>query len=507
MAIDRRTILAGRFQIEETVGVGGMGIVARARDLHNGRDIAIKILHKLNPSAHDQERFAREARVLSTLRHPGIVSYVAHGRTPEGQHFLAMEWLTGEDLQQRLRRQYLTVGESLALLRGIARALREVHDRGLIHRDLKPSNLFLRDCDIEKVTLIDFGIARQEIHFNDQPLTQTGLVVGTPEFMAPEQARGQQDIGPSADIFSLGCILFTCLVGAPPYAGECVAATLAKILFEESPSLKSLRPELPDSLATVISRMLAKASADRIANARVLSEVLDELGDIGEFGTPTGLVQVPRVSTTREELELVSVIVAAEWTANSVKFAVDPEAQKTWEARHRSLRSEFSIFNAHSERLADGSLVVTLRQASTTAATDQAAQAARCALLIQERWPQATIVITTGLGAANNHLPIGEAIDRATRFLRDCQPLGGEGGPWLDAVTSNLLGPAFKITPMRNGMQRLASEQVDADETRRLVGRPTSCVGREFELGQLEALLARCIEEPLPCALLITSVP
>lgn len=507
MAIDRRTILAGRFQIEETVGVGGMGIVARARDLHNGRDIAIKILHKLNPSAHDQERFAREARVLSTLRHPGIVSYVAHGRTPEGQHFLAMEWLTGEDLQQRLRRQYLTVGESLTLLRGIARALREVHDRGLIHRDLKPSNLFLRDRDIEKVTLIDFGIARQEIHFNDQPLTQTGLVVGTPEFMAPEQARGQQDIGPSADIFSLGCILFTCLVGVPPYAGECVAATLAKILFEESPSLQSVRPELPDSLATVISRMLAKAPADRIANARVLSEVLDELGDVGDFGTPTGLVQVPRASTTREELELVSVIVAAEWTANTMKFALDPEVEKTREARHRSLRSEFSIFNAHSERLADGSLVVTLRQASTTAATDQAVQAARCALLIQERWPKATIVITTGLGAANNHLPIGEAIDRATRFLRDCQPLGGEGGPWLDTVTSNLLGPSFKITPTRDGMQRLVSEQVDADETRRLVGRPTPCVGREFELGQLEALLARCIEEHLPSALLITSAP
>src|ERR1041384_8060922 len=113
MAIGRSTILPGRFQIEETVGSGGMGIVARARDLHNGRDVAIKILHKPNPSAHDQERFAREARALSTLRHPGIVSYVAHGRTPEGQHFLAMEWLTGEDLQQRLQRRDLTVRESL----------------------------------------------------------------------------------------------------------------------------------------------------------------------------------------------------------------------------------------------------------------------------------------------------------------------------------------------------------------------------------------------------------
>ncbi|HEX4418123.1 MAG TPA: protein kinase [Kofleriaceae bacterium] len=507
MAIDRLTVLAGRFQVAETVGIGGMGIVARARDLHDGRDIAIKILHQLNPSAHEQERFMREARVLATLRHPGIVSYVAHGRTPEGQHFLAMEWLTGEDLQQRLRRQQLTVSESLALLRGITRALREVHDRGLIHRDLKPSNLFLRDGDVEKVTLIDFGIARQAVHFNDQPLTQAGLVVGTPEFMAPEQARGQQDIGPSADIFSLGCILFTCLTGAPPFAGECIAATLAKILFEEPPTLKSVRPELPDSLATVVSRMLAKVPADRVANARVLSELLEELGEIGEFGTPAERGQVTSVPTTRAELELVSVIVAAEWGANTATIASDADAHETWEARHRSLRSEFSIFNARSEWLADGSLVVTLRQASTTAATDQAVQAARCALLIQEQWPKATIVITTGLGAANNHLPLGEAIDRATRLLRDGRSLGGDGGPWLDEVTSNLLGPSFKIAAMQNGMQRLIREQMDADETRRLVGRPTLCVGREFELGQLEALLARSIDEPVPCALMITAAP
>ncbi|HET7503790.1 MAG TPA: protein kinase [Kofleriaceae bacterium] len=508
MAIGRRTVLAGRFQIEETVGTGGMGLVARARDLHSGSFIAIKILHKHNPSTHDQERFAREARVLSTLRHPGIVSYVAHGQTPEGQRFLAMEWLTGEDLQQRLRRQHLTVGESLTLLRGIARALREVHDHDLIHRDLKPSNLFLRDGDLEKVTLIDFGIARQEIRFNDQPLTQTGLVVGTPEFMAPEQARGQHDIGPSADIFSLGCILFTCLVGTPPFASEYIAATLAKILFEDPPSLKSVRPELPDSLSTLLSRMLAKDPANRIANARELSEILDELGDVGEFGAPTGTVLAPRAAPLREELELVSVIVAAERSASAVELTPDPEEQSTREARYQSLRSELRMFDARSEQLADGSLVVALRQASATAATDQAVQAARCGLLIHERWPQATIAITTGLGAASNHLPIGEAIDRAARFLRDCQPLsGGEQGPWLDEVTSNLLGPSFKIMPMQNGMQRLIGEQVDADETRRLVGRPTPCVGREFELGQLEALFARCIEESSPSALLITSPP
>ncbi|HEY6178169.1 MAG TPA: protein kinase [Kofleriaceae bacterium] len=506
MAIGRGSILEGRFQIEEMIGAGGMGIVARARDLHSGRDIAVKILHNVNPSIHEQERFAREARVLSTLHHPGIVSYVARGQTPQGEHFLVMEWLTGEDLQQRLQRQHLTVSESLALVRGVARALHEVHDHGLIHRDLKPSNLFLRDRDVAKVTLIDFGIARQDIRLHDQPLTKTGQVVGTLEYMAPEQARGQQDLAPSADIFALGCILFTCLVGVPPFSSEYIAATLAKVLFEDPPDLKILRPDLPDSLTDLVARMLAKAPASRIANGKMLSEALSELGDVSDLGTPSGLVQVPRAPAIRDELGLVSVIVAAERSSNQA--TLDQAEQPTLAARHGSLHSEILMFGAHSELLVDGSLVAAMKQTSTSTATDQAVQAARCALFIHERWPLANIAVTTGLGATNNHLPIGEAIDRATRLLRDSQRLSpGAPGLWLDDVTSKLLGPSFTVTSVSTGMQQLVSEQVDTDETRRLVGRPTPCVGREFELCQLEALHATCVDEPSSCAVLITSPP
>ncbi len=375
------------------------------------------------------------------------------------------------------------------------------------HRDINPSNLFLRDRDLVKVTLIDFGVARQQLRFNEQPLTQAGLVIGTPEYMAPEQARGLQDISPSADIFSLGCILFECLVGAPPFSSEYVAATLAKILFEDPPSLKNLRPELPDILSTLLCRMLAKMPSDRLANARELLQALDEIGDVGKFGAPAGRSPVPRISAIREELSLVSVIVAAESPAGFQQDTLDPQEQKTWESRYQSLRSAVAMFGAQAEQLADGSLVVTLRHASATAATDQAVQAARCALLIHDRWPQAAIALTTGLGTVNSNVPIGDAIDRAARLLRECLTLGSEEGPWLDEVTGKLLGPSFAISRIRSGVQRLVSEQVDVDETRRLVGRPTPCVGRELELGQLEAFLSSCIEGPSSCAMLITSPP
>ncbi len=140
MEMDPGTVLAERFQIEEKIGAGGMGTVVRARDLHGGGHVAIKILHKSNPSAYEQERFAREAQMLAELNDPSIVAYVAHGQTPEGRRFLAMEWLNGEDLERRLRRERLTVSETVLLLRAVARALHKVHEQGLIHREPKPAD-------------------------------------------------------------------------------------------------------------------------------------------------------------------------------------------------------------------------------------------------------------------------------------------------------------------------------------------------------------------------------
>src|SRR5262245_12750307 len=151
-------VLGERFELEQRACAGGMGEVFRAKDRASGEAVAVKVL--LEKRAHDQARFAREAKVLAELSHPAIVRYVAHGVAPSGEPYLAMEWLDGEDLSKRLKRGRLTVDETVALGRRVAHALAAAHERSVVHRDLKPGNLFLSGRDLECVKVLDFGIAR-----------------------------------------------------------------------------------------------------------------------------------------------------------------------------------------------------------------------------------------------------------------------------------------------------------------------------------------------------------
>ena len=240
---------------------GGMGTVYRAHDRLGDRIVALKLLHvdSTQPEAAAQDRFLREAELLAELDHVGIVRYIAHGRAPDGQVYLVMEWLEGEDLRQRLQRGALSLADAVTLLSRTVDALNVAHRRGILHRDLKPSNLFLVDGEIEKVKILDFGIARRLR--TAQAMTQTGVLVGTPEYMAPEQARGQRELSPAVDIFALGCVLYECLAGQPPFAADHIAAVLVRILFEEPRAIETLRSDVPPDLAVLLHRMLAKPTA------------------------------------------------------------------------------------------------------------------------------------------------------------------------------------------------------------------------------------------------------
>lgn len=247
-------LLAGRFELDQPVGSGGMATVYRARDRDSGDWVAVKLLH--NQGSKESERFAREAQLLAELRHPGIVSYIAEGKADSGHHFLAMEWLSGEDLGSLLRRGPLPLPSCLTLLDRVAAALSVTHAKGIVHRDLKPSNLFLPEGDIARVKLIDFGIAR--LFDGATSVTQSGTVLGTPQYMAPEQALGSRELSPAADFFSLGCVLYQCLTGKPPFTADHLAAVLVRILFDEPPPVLQLRPEVPQALLGLIERMLRK---------------------------------------------------------------------------------------------------------------------------------------------------------------------------------------------------------------------------------------------------------
>jgi len=208
-------VIADRFEIESVAGHGGTAAVYRARDRETGDSVALKIGHP--GTLAETERFIVEARLLSELGHPGIVRCVAHGVMPSGQWYLVLEWLEGEDLSQRLKRQGLSVSEAVNVALRAAEALGHAHQRGVIHRDVKPSNLFLVGRRPDDVRLLDFGVARRDAM---QAITRTGLMLGTLGYMSAEQVRGERAIDARADVFALGCVLFKCIAGTNAFAGE-----------------------------------------------------------------------------------------------------------------------------------------------------------------------------------------------------------------------------------------------------------------------------------------------
>ncbi|HEU0034286.1 MAG TPA: protein kinase [Kofleriaceae bacterium] len=262
-------VIDGRFELECRAGSGGMGTVFRARDRQRDALVAVKIVRAGDAGA--AARFAREANALAELRHDGIVGYLAHGTLPDGGLYLAMEWLDGEDLAARLEVSTLSIAETLAVGARAAAALALAHDRGIVHRDVKPSNLFLVEWQCDRVKLLDFGVARiAEL----DALTTTGMVIGTPLFMAPEQAFGRS-IDARADVFALGAVLFRCLTGRGPFPASTIVELSAQLASPaEAPRVRSLAPGVPAALDDLIARMLAKDPARRPANASAVHGAL-----------------------------------------------------------------------------------------------------------------------------------------------------------------------------------------------------------------------------------------
>jgi serine/threonine protein kinase len=267
--------IGDRFRVEKRVAIGGMGTVYRAIDQRDGGTVAVKILRG---DQHVTHRFVQEARMLASLAHPGIVAYVDHGLTPEGAPFLAMEWLDGEDLHTRLRRGPVSGEQAFSMAAQIVESLIFAHERGIIHRDLKPSNIFLVERDVQRTKLLDFGVASWTAATHRY--TQEGAIIGTPSYMAPEQARGDRQIGPTADLFSLGCILYECLTGASPFEAHSAVVSLSKLLFSSVPSIELRRPDLAGPVAHLIHSMLAHDRDARPVMNRALALRLRDLAPL-----------------------------------------------------------------------------------------------------------------------------------------------------------------------------------------------------------------------------------
>lgn len=487
-------VIADRFETERLAGSGGMGSVYLARDRVIGGPVAIKLL---NPAPKHEWRFEREAELLAQLSHPGIVRHIAHGRLDDGRLYLALEWLEGEDLEARLAGRGLTMREALILARRVAEALGAAHSLGIVHRDVKPSNVFLVDGDPTRPKLLDFGVAR----VLSASATRTGTALGTPAYMAPEQAKGERDLDARADVWSLGCVLFECLSGSPPFTGDHPMAILGKIVIARAPRVTELRPEVPPDLDDLVARMLSREREARPVSGNAAAVELAELGELGVPDRTTRSARRPALTAT--EQRLLGVIMGDSWRGEDIDMATAPTLSPVEiDGALSRARTVAAGFGGRLEAMAVSSLIVTFTAGGS--AVEQATRAARCALALRAALPPMRFAVSLGLGMMEQNTASGQVIDRAAALLRTLTELTPEGSPIaLDPSTLGLLDAAFEVEA--RGELRLLEAEHDALEVgRTLLGKQTPCLGRENEIRTLCDVLDEAIGDPAARTALVT---
>jgi serine/threonine protein kinase len=266
--------LSDRYRIESELGQGGMATVYRAHDVRHDRKVAIKILHPELAAVLGPERFLTEMKVTANLQHPHILPLFDSG-TADGQLYYVMPLVEGESLRDRLTRErQLPIDDALRLAMEVAGALDYAHRHNVVHRDIKPENILLHDGS---ALVADFGIALAVSNAGDKRLTQTGLSLGTPHYMSPEQATGDKVVDGRTDISSLGCVLFEMLTGEPPFSGPSTQAIVAKVLTEAAPGIRARRPTVPPALEAVVLKAVQKLPADRFATPQAFAQALRAL--------------------------------------------------------------------------------------------------------------------------------------------------------------------------------------------------------------------------------------
>lgn len=471
-----------------------MGAVYRAFDRVTQQAVAVKVLRDSADEA--VVRFGFEARVLGEIEHPHVVRYVAHGQLPSGQPYLAMEWLDGQTLAGRLVTGPLGIEETVELGRRVASGLGEAHARGIVHRDVKPGNLLLHHGDVRRVKLLDFGIVRADAM--SPALTVTGTLIGTPGYMAPEQAKGpRSQFDGRIDVFSLGCVLFECLTGRPAFQGTHLLARLAKLLMEDPPRVRELRPEVPEALDELIVQMLSKNPDGRPADGHAVVALLERMGSLeGPLTLPR---PAPPQSLTHTEKRLVSVVAVV---PPKIVHAEDSGANQDPSTLLDDVRGAVRPYGAKIEEIANGMFIALL--VGTGPATDQAANAARCALRMRYMMPGASIVLLTGRGENTGRLPVGDVFESAASLLEQMSASEQSNrGIYIDDITRALLDARFSVTE-EDGRLGLRGEQFVGSEARTLLGKPSPFVGRDRELRHLLELVEDAIEERHGRVVLVT---
>jgi TolB-like protein/tRNA A-37 threonylcarbamoyl transferase component Bud32 len=292
-----RTALDGRYTIERLLGQGGMATVYLAQDSRHDRPVAIKVLRPELSASIGSDRFLREIKVAAHLQHPNILALYDSGEAGQFLYYV-MPFVQGESLRARMDREgQLSLPDAIQLTCETADALQYAHSKGIIHRDIKPENILIQEGH---ALVADFGIARAVSQAGGEKLTESGMAVGTPHYMSPEQAMGGDHVDGRSDEYSLACVVYEMLVGQPPFSGPNAMAILARHSMEAVPSLQVVRHAIPDEVEDAIMRALEKTPADRFPTVREFSDALlqADLGPTARRTSPRAIQAMRR--STRE---------------------------------------------------------------------------------------------------------------------------------------------------------------------------------------------------------------
>ncbi|MBX3211005.1 MAG: protein kinase [Labilithrix sp.] len=500
-------LLAGRFVIEREVGRGGVGIVYRARDEVSGTPVALKVIAIPGVDAGEEARFGREGRVLAGLSHPGIVRVVAFGQLDEGHPYVAMEWLEGEDIAQRQKRAPLTLGRAVEIAAQVADSLAYAHGVGIVHRDIKPSNVILvprREADGAEAEagagaagqahdwpldakLVDFGVASAE----DARLTRTGAIIGTPAYMAPEQARGDAEVDARADIYGLGATLFEMIAGRPPHMGPTPIAILARLVTTPAPRLGEVFPDAPVPLDDLLCEMLATHPEERPARAADVALRLRNIAVELERTPMTTRAQSPDLAP----LSMGSIVLSTSRPGGS-RLVTSILATHVPKGPPRGrIIAHLRARGAEATELGGDAIVAHL--GVRKALGDEAPRALDLAHRLSKMG--ARVGVATGRTRIDRTRPTGEVVDRAAALARDAQ----KSQVLADTTTSELARGRFEMQVRPDGTSVVGPKVTAKKE----IAGGSPFVGREADLSQVVTAFERCQEDQTPIIVTLTGAP
>jgi eukaryotic-like serine/threonine-protein kinase len=458
-------VVSDRYTAPVLVRRSSSACVYRAYDSQVGELVALK--RALDPES--SRRIVSEAMLVQRLDHSQLPIVVELATDDAGLAFVATRWIDGPTLAERLEAGALPVDDAVRVAYGLGRILGDLHRAGIVHRDVKPSNVLLASGSLDDVRLVDFGIAGTESEI------APGVPIGTPGYLPPEQARGER-VDARADVFGLGSVLFACLTGRPPFAGDGITATLARLLFETTPSVKRFVPSVPVWLDELVQRLLSKTPAGRPRDGHEVARLLDP--DAREASA----LSLPGWALGHVEQRIVSVMcarVGSEEPLDDVTRSMVPSSRSGYPSAEigRALAACRAL--GASVELVAGDVIVAVIETGEDA-DQRALGALGCARAVATELGDAPTALATGLGAKLGWMPTGETIERALALLGQ----GRKSSLIVDRTTGALLATRFRVDELPDGALLF-----DAPP------RPTRepFVGRGEELARVEAEVASAL--------------